>query len=72
MVSRDYFREGKFWVSFLWLQKLLLVSFKVYCGHCPGPKIIRENAFEQKKLKPGLSANRPSNNLACEQALLFG
>ena len=27
-------------------------------------KIIRENAFEQKKLKPALSANRPSNNWA--------
>ena len=25
-------------------------------------KIIRENAFEQKKKKPGLSAYRPSNN----------
>ena len=25
-------------------------------------KIIRENAFEHKKNKPGLSANRPSNN----------
>ena len=30
-------------------------------------KFIPENAFEQKKKKPGLSANRPSNNwtLAC-------
>ena len=27
-------------------------------------KIIRENAFEHKKKKPGLSANRPSNNWA--------
>ena len=27
-------------------------------------KIIRENAFEHKKKKPGLSANRPSNNSA--------
>ena len=27
-------------------------------------KIIRENAFELKKKKPGLSANRPSNNWA--------
>ena len=28
-------------------------------------KIIRrENAFEQKKTKPGLSTNRPSNNWA--------
>ena len=25
-------------------------------------EIIPENAFEQKKKKPGLSANRPSNN----------
>ena len=27
-------------------------------------KIIRENAFGQKKKKPGLSANRPSKNWA--------
>ena len=27
-------------------------------------KIIRENAFENKKKKPGLSANRPSNKWA--------
>ena len=27
-------------------------------------KIIRENAFEHKENKPGLSANRPSNNWA--------
>ena len=27
-------------------------------------KIIRENAFEHKKGKPGLSANQPSNNWA--------
>ena len=27
-------------------------------------KIIRENSFEHKKKKPGLSANRPSNNWA--------
>ena len=27
-------------------------------------KFIRENAFEHKKEKPGLSANRPSNNWA--------
>ena len=25
-------------------------------------KIIQRNVFEQKKKKPGLSANRPSNN----------
>ena len=29
-------------------------------------KIIRENAFEHKKQKPGLSANRPANNWAQE------
>ena len=27
-------------------------------------KINQENAFEQKKKKPGLSTNRPSNNWA--------
>ena len=27
-------------------------------------KIIRENAFEHKKKKPGLTASRPSNNWA--------
>ena len=27
-------------------------------------KIIQENAFEHNKMKPGLSANRPSNNWA--------
>ena len=27
-------------------------------------KIVRENAFEHKKEKPGLNANRPSNNWA--------
>ena len=27
-------------------------------------EIIRENAFEHKKKKPGLSANQPSNNRA--------
>ena len=27
-------------------------------------KIIQENAFEQKKKKPGLSSNRSSNNWA--------
>ena len=27
-------------------------------------KFVRENAFEQKKKKPGLRANRPSNNWA--------
>ena len=29
-------------------------------------KIIQENAFEPKKKKPGLSANRLSNNWALE------
>ena len=27
-------------------------------------KIVRENAFEQKKKKPRLNANQPSNNWA--------
>ena len=27
-------------------------------------KIVRENYFEHKKMKPALSANRPSNNWA--------
>ena len=30
-------------------------------------KIIQRNVFEQKKKKPGLSANRPSNNWAQEK-----
>ena len=29
-------------------------------------KIIQRNVFEQKKKKPGLSANRPSNNCALQ------
>ena len=29
-------------------------------------KIIRENAFEHEEEKPGLSANRPSNNWALD------
>ena len=33
-------------------------------------EIIRENAFEHKKKKPGLSANQPSNNRA--QLLVSG
>ena len=32
-------------------------------------KIIRENAFEHKKEKPGLSANRPSNNWALVESV---
>ena len=35
-------------------------------------KIIRENAFEHKKDKPGLSANRPSNNWALKVTNLAG
>ena len=38
----------------------MIESFQI-----PG-KIIRENAFEHKKKKPGLSANWPSNNWALE------
>ena len=33
-------------------------------------KIVRENAFEQKIKKPGLSANRPSNNWALQEDIL--
>jgi len=35
-------------------------------------RIIPENAFEHKKKKPGLSANRPSNNLALNVKCLKG
>ena len=34
-------------------------------------KFVRENAFEQKKKKPGLRANRPSNNWAQNFWLVF-
>ena len=33
-------------------------------------KIVRENAFEQKIKKPGLSANQPSNNWAPKEDIL--
>ena len=34
-------------------------------------EIIRENAFEHKKKKPGLNPNRPSNNWAQEKDIRF-
>ena len=34
-------------------------------------KIIRENAFEQKEKKRGLSANRPSNNWTLSYGIVF-
>ena len=34
-------------------------------------EIIRENAFEHKKEKPGLSANRPSNNWTQYSVLMY-
>ena len=34
-------------------------------------KIIRENVFEQKKKKPGLSADRLSNNWALVSTLML-
>ena len=42
----------------------ILVVYKLMIGSSKTEKIIQENAFEYKKKKPGLSANRPSNNWA--------
>ena len=47
-------------VSILFVYKLMIGSSKI------AEKIIQENAFEPKKKKPGLSANRLSNNWALE------
>ena len=52
------FRFESISVLILFFHKLMIESSKIT------EKIIRENAFEHKKKKPGLSANRPSNNWA--------
>ena len=53
---RFEFRFKSISVLILFFHKLVIESSKIT------EKIIRENAFEHKKKKPGLSANRPSNN----------
>ena len=45
-------------VLILFVYKLMIGSSKIT------DRIIPENAFEHKNKKPGLSANRPSNNWA--------